>query len=326
MRQFVPVVLAFLAATALSALEVEQGSMKLVLDETSSRFLLELAQPDGEPIDLIYPEDPRTSGLDIREGNRIFRMGDGGEFRQVAEQTDEGTFYVWTSPTLRVSERFRFIRAAGSNSINGVQINIAITNLGEQSVPVAARLLLDTYLGERGNSHFSTPISTQITREAEIVPSARQSYIRSHSADASDGLQVMLSGEGITTPSQVAVANWKRLSDSGWEYVVNPDRNFNRLPYSINDSALLMTYEERILNQNERYEIVVQMGGFAPNGYLPPESSQPITASQRNNLLDQINDLIAKIDALIADPSATAEDVAELQRQLEAISDQVSGQ
>jgi hypothetical protein len=284
-----------------------------------------LTPPGGQAIPLIYADDPRTSGLDIREGNNVYRMGDGGEFRQVAEQTDEGIFYVWTSSTLRVSQRFRFIRAVGGKSINGVQIDIAITNLGEQRVAVGARLLLDTYLGERGNAHFSTPVNEQITRELGIVPSSREPYIRSSSSDDSDGLQVMLSGSEITVPAQVAIANWKRLSDSNWQYTVNTDRNFNRLPYSINDSALLLSYEERELKQNDRYEIVVQMGGFAPNGYLSPNSSEPITADEQADLIAEIVELINQIDALIADPAATAEQVAELQRRLNAISDQVPG-
>lgn len=326
MKHLLRLALILCIVSGVNALEVSQGEIRLTLDEPSSRFLMDLQRSDEDPIPLLFSEDPRTSGLDIREGNRVYRMGDGGEFRQVTEQTDEGIFYVWTSSTLRVAQRFRFVRSADRNVINGVQIDISITNLGERSTSVGARLLLDTYLGERSNSHFTSSLNGQITGEAEVQPSDRETFIRSGEADSADGLQVMISGPGITTPDQVAVANWKRLSDSDWQYVVNSDRNFNRLPYSINDSAVLLTYADRELGQNDRYEIVVQMGGYAPGGYLPPEASRPVTVEQRSALIDELSLLLARIDALIADPDATAEEVAELREELEALSEQVSGQ
>ena len=327
MKRAVFILVALTVSTALCALEVEEGNIRLTLDEDSARFLLDVrsSAPGHDWVPLIFPEDSRTSGLDIRSGNRVFRIGDGGEFRQVAEVTDQGVFFIWTSATLRVSERFRFIRSVGGDVVNGVQIDIAITNLGEQSVPVGMRLLLDTYLGEHGNAHFTTPLRQQITREAEILPSAAEWYIRSAPAQGGEGLQVMLSGPGITAPEQAAVANWKRLSDSNWGYTVNEDRNFNRLPYSINDSALLLTYGEQILRQNERYEVSVQMGGLADKGFLDPDSSAPVTDDARLAVLDSLTELLEQIDALLADASATAEEVAGLREQLQALSEQAPG-
>lgn len=327
MKRAAIILLALTVSTAICALDVEQGGIRLTLDEDSARFLLDLRPSSGgdDWIPLIFREDPRTSGLDIREGNRIFRMGDGGAFRQVAEVTDEGVLFIWTSATLRVSERFRFIRSAGGDVADGVQIDIAITNLAEHSVPVGMRLLLDTYLGERGNAHFTTPLRQQITREAEILPSAAESYIRSMPADGEVGLQVMLSGSGITVPEQVAVANWKRLSDSDWEYDVNEERNFNRLPYSINDSALLLTYGEQVLRQNERYEVSVQMGGLADKGFLDPDSSAPVTDDTRIAVLESLTKLLEQIDALLADPNTTTQEAAGLREQLRALSEQIPG-
>lgn len=310
------------------ALEVEEGRIRLVLDEGTSRFLLYLRPDNGDDgwIPLTFAEDPRTSGLDVREGNRVYRMGDSGDFRQVSEVTDEGVFYVWTSPTLRVSQRFRFIRSVGSPQVNGVQMEVAVTNLGEQTIPAAIRLLLDTYLGERGNAHFSTPLRDQITRETSIRPSASEWYVRSGAPEAVSGFQVILSADGVTTPEAVVVANWRRLSDSQWDYETNEDRNFNRLPYSINDSALLLTYPAADLRQNERYRVTMRMGEFAPNGYLDPDESAPMTADERAQVLLRLSELLARIDALLADPSATTEDVEALRAQLQQLAGQVPGQ
>lgn len=328
MKRFLLLLAGLCVALTASALEVEQGRIKLVLDEDSSRFLVYLrsATADDEWLPLFFADDPRTSGLDVREANRVYRMGDGGEFRQVAESTDEGIFFIWTSTTLRVSERFRFIRSVGSAVTDGVQLEIAITNLGEQTLPVAARLLLDTYLGERGNAHFSTPLRAQITRETSIEPSSAEWYIRSGAPEESHGLQVMLDSEGITVPESVVVANWRRLSDSRWDYEVNDQRNFNRLPYSINDSALMLTCGEVALRQNERYRVTLRFGDFAPQGYLDPDTSAPLTANERSALLAQLNTLLDEIDSLLTASDVTAEDVEALRAELGQILEQVRGQ
>jgi hypothetical protein len=327
MRRLLLIVLVFLVAATAIALEVQEGRIKLVLDEESSRFLVYLRDATGDEwVPLLFAEDPRSSGLDVREGNRVYRMGDGGEFRQVAEVTDQGVFYVWTSPTLRVAERFRFIRSVGSNIVDGVQLDVSVTNLGEQTVPAAVRLLLDTYLGERGNAHFITPLRDQITREVAITPGGAQPYIRSGDPASSSGLQVMISGNGVTMPQQVVVANWKRLADSEWDYEVNEQRNFNRLPYSINDSALLITYPAVTLEQNQRYTITTRFGDYADNGYLDPEASVTITAEERGALLSRLTALLDQIDMLLADPDVDAEQVARLRAELEELSRQVPGQ
>ncbi len=328
MRRLLLVVVGLCLGFAASALEVEQGRIRLVLDEESSRFLIYLrSESEGdESLPLFFADDPRTSGLDIRVANRVYRMGDGGEFRQVAETTDEGIFFVWTSSTLRVSQGFWFIRSVGSSVADGVQLEIAITNLGEQTIPVAARLLLDTYLGERGNAHFSTPLRSQITRESIIEPSSAEWFIRSSAPEESEGLQVMLASSGVTTPASVVVANWRRLSDSQWDYKVSDQRNFNRLPYSINDSALMLTYDEVALGQSERYKVTLRLGAFAPQGYLDPDTSAPLTANERDALLTQLNALLDEIDGLLADPEVSAADVETLRADLQQILEQVRGQ
>lgn len=325
MKRAIVLSLVILVSASVVGLEVEEGRIRLTLDESTSRFLIDLKGPDGEFVPLLFSQDPRTSGLDVRQGNRVYRMGDSGDFRQVAEVTEEGVFFVWTSPTLRVAQRFRFVRSVGGNEVDGVQLDIALTNLGEEALPVGVRLLLDTYLGEAENAHFSTPLRQSITREAEIVPSSSESYIRSSPEDAW-GLQVMLSGDGITRPELVAVANWKRLAESDWQYPVNEDRNFNRLPYSINDSALLLTYPEEVLERNQRYEVTVQLGGPAESGYLDPETSFATSDERRLELLGELSTILDRIDQLLADPSATAAEVAQLREQLEALSEQLPGQ
>ena len=56
-------------------------------------------------------------------------------------------------------------------------------------------------------------------------------------------MRLTLSGDGITDPDRVVVANWKRLNDASWTYESNQTRDFSLLPYSIDDSAIALYYE-----------------------------------------------------------------------------------
>jgi hypothetical protein len=97
---------AVLVATTLPALEVQEGRLRLRLHEDTARFSLYLDTGDRW-VPLLFPDDPRTTALDIVEGNRVHRMGDSGNFRQITERFQGGARFVWTSPTLRVEQSFR---------------------------------------------------------------------------------------------------------------------------------------------------------------------------------------------------------------------------
>lgn len=312
-----------LSTPGLEALEVQEGNIRLVLHENSSRFTLSLRQgPGWTP--LFFEEDPRTSGLDILEGNRVHRMGDGGAFQQDVESIEGGARFVWTSPTLEVVQSFRLTQGVRAERFNAVEMVVRVTNRGEEPATVGARMLFDTYLGERANVHFTTPGSDQITRERSLEPGPVNRYVASvPGAQAAYGFQVMLQGEGLTVPQAAIVANWKRLSDASWDYEVNRTRNFNRLPYSINDSALLVLYETEQLESGQSYEITSRFGDLAPEGYLPADLAAETTGA--DPLLARLSELLVQINELIGSEDVDPEVVAELQAELETLSNLIRG-
>jgi hypothetical protein len=322
------VLLLVLAATTAGALEVERGDLRLVLHEDSSRFSLYAGTEDERGardwLPLLFTEDPRTSALEVVEDNRVHRMGDGGVFSQTAERIENGARYVWRSPTLHIVQSFRFTRGLTSDDFDALEITVTITNRGEEPVLTGARLLLDTYLGERTNTHFVTPTADRITRETRLEPGPVNRYVASvPTADAENGLQLMLSAEGLTTPHAVVLANWKRLSESTWEYEVNRTRNFNRLPYSINDSALLVVYETAQLAPTGEYSIVAYVGNLSPQGYLPPQLANETRGT--DPLLARLAEIVTAINSLLDEAEIDASRVAELQAELETLSDLVRG-
>ena len=81
MRSKAFLILLVVVCVPVSSLEVERGDIRLALHEDSSRFTLSIRSGEGW-LPLLFAEDPRTSALEILEGNRVHRMGDSGSFSQ----------------------------------------------------------------------------------------------------------------------------------------------------------------------------------------------------------------------------------------------------
>jgi hypothetical protein len=217
-------------------LETSEGRLKLVLHRGMGRFSLYL---DG--VALFVDQDPRTSGMALLLDDRVYRLGDSGEFKESAELTSGGGRFTWTSKRLTVTENLSF------QGGEAVAVSVTIRNDSDREVSVGLRLLLDTYLGEASFPHFRTDrereINSELTYTAADMPAwwmSRSS--RSSRAPENPGLLVPLRGEGVTPPDLLVLANWKRLSESPWLYETAAARSFSELPYSINDSAACLYY------------------------------------------------------------------------------------
>jgi len=180
-----------------------------------------------------------------------------------------GARFVWRSTFLQVTETFTLIPAVGSSLTTGVRIDLSLRNLTEQQIMAGARFLFDTYLGEPGNLHFKTSALAQVNRELTLTPADKTAWWESPLANDPNnfGLQVMMSGPGITTPDRVVFANWKRLSDSSWAYDTSAARNFSLLPYSVNDSAAAQYYEARPIPRSGEVIFTLALGLFTAAGY-----------------------------------------------------------
>ncbi len=270
LSRIIAILLFAAAAASLSALDLKEGKMKLVLSETTGRFsLFSLTDSaKGEYVPLFFSDDPRTSGLTIAEGDQLYRMGDTSAFTQKIEHDGSNASFVWTSRTLTVTQAFRFTRSPDSSAANGVVITVTVQNTGNRATKVGARYLIDTTLGEHSAAHFRSAEEGAITHETALDPSARDPYVISESSgNAPLGLEIMLFGTDITTPTSVALANWKRLNEAPWDFQVNTSRNFNLMPYSINDSAVQLNYELQTLNPGATRKIVTVMGDKNPSGF-----------------------------------------------------------
>lgn len=329
MRARLVAFLAVIVAFSSSAAELEEGRLRLTLHERSARFSLRVEQ-DGEWISLLFPEDVRTSVTEIRENNQVHRLGDSGRFSQQIEEGPYGPRFVWESATLRISQDFELIRGRDSLAVNAVQIRTSVESTAEEPREVGVRFLLDSWLGERQNTHFVLADGTVVDGELRVDPQETD-YVTSRSTvSARVGLQVMLATDSVTVPEAVYLTNWQRASESPWDYQYNPTRNYNRLPFSINDSAILVLYPSRQLASGERYEVVTRIGDLAANGYADPQTvlaerqaeADAATDSDEPSssvLMGRLTELIEEIAALSLTEEIEMAEITRLQQELQEL-------
>jgi hypothetical protein len=272
-----------LASAQVWSHELTEGRVRLTLHEGIGRFSLAYLSNtrEGAYTPLLVAQDPRTTMLSIVVGNKVYRMGEGSEFAESFEKTATGGRFVWKSSLLTVSEDFSFVSSSASSAADGVRIDLTIRNTSRQDLSVGARYLFDTYLGEASFLHFRTNMLTDVTKELALSGTALPLYwVSPLPNDAEElGLQVMTSGEGISVPDRIVFANWKRLSDASWSYTTSSARNFNLLPYSVNDSAVCQYYEPRMLARGTDMTLTLCLGKYNAAGFALRKPEAPVVVA-----------------------------------------------
>ena len=239
----------FIAVINLSASEIKDGFLRLILNERTGNFSLYfLFDPDAMRYEGLFNTSvPSASFLSVNADGRIYRLGESRTFRTRYERLDGNPALVFESSFLRISEIFSPVKTANSTVVNGVRITINVENTGVQRSSVGLRLLIDTHLGEgRGRVPFITN-SQLITNETLIEGASGEKFWLSR------GERVTLMGSILSPlnnsrpPDFVHIANWKRLNDVPWRLRYYEGRSFNNIPYSIGDSAVCYYYEPAVL-------------------------------------------------------------------------------
>ncbi len=315
----------FVGLPCLWALELKEGRLKLVLHEGIGRFsLYSLDQSKQNYIPLFIARDPRTSGISLVVDDKIVHLGETSEYKETIEEFSNNPAFVWVSKKIKIVQSFEFVSSVGSSVRDGVKIVLRLNNISTKETSVGVRFCLDTYLGEESQPHFRTDQNQEINRELSINKDNMVRYWMSLSKDSTGlfGLQSVTSGGGITPPERIVFANWKRLTDSTWLYNALSTRNFNLLPYSINDSAVCQYYAEEPLKRGETREITLILGNYNPKGYVTvAKISQTPLSKQRDETgaetdisapaeLKLVNDLLDEVDKrLNSSGTVSAEDV-----------------
>lgn len=316
-RRWLSIALLVALSTSLGALEYSKGRIKVVLDENIGRFSLYYLSDlkNKVYVPLFSDEDPRTTLLQVLEGNAIHRIGDSYEFKTKAEIYGPGVRYIWESSRLQITEEFIPIASPAAPLEDGVKLRLVVENISEQDLTIGVRILFDTYLGEEKSRHFITDVAENITREQSVVKDGMIRYWVSPDPDRADeiGLQCMTSGEGITIPDKIVFANWKRLEGSRWSYDANTARTFMYPPFSFNDSAVLHYYDPVGVPKGTSREITIVLGNYSAEGY---DISGKRQSGDISTLLQQATSVTSEISDLYYSAQA---DLSTVNKLLETI-------
>jgi hypothetical protein len=319
--RFFSILLLLASLPFLAAAEYSEGRIKLVLHENTGRFsLYYMADLINERYESLFTDqDPRTSFLTLMSGDRAYRLGDALSFKV---RPGPAPSLIFESSAFLVTQSFSFIKTAASAVANGVRMDVRIENKGEPA-PVGLRFLLDTSLGEGvlSTPHFTTDLrsfseETLIDREREdkwwISQNGRFGFMGTIFA-------------GVTEPDMVQFANWKRFNDVPWKTDYSAGRNFNLLPYSINDSAVCYYFDPAPLARGESRTFSVLLAAADEKGFIPIPAASP-AAENIAGLLEQsavfvsagedlriLQALITRIDECIAAQSISDEELVSVE-------------
>jgi hypothetical protein len=244
MKRTAAILLLLLTASALFALDVRDGLVRVVVDETNGRAILyRLTTVKGTQYEaLTFDDDARTSFLAVSLDGRKIKLGESQEFKIGVKRLSNGAAIEYSSPVLSILQRIEFIRSTDSNIYNGFKISYEVRNLAPRDSKLALRQIWDTRLGEKSGVHFISNTTSRFDTEQIFQGDTMVPYLVSPGDTAS----LCLFLDQVARPDIVVIANWKRLSDSEWLYDTLM-RGFSLAPYSINDSALGLYWNEIIL-------------------------------------------------------------------------------
>jgi hypothetical protein len=203
--------------------------------------------------------------------DRTYRLGESPSFRMRIRQSATNPAIIFESSFLLVTQEFSFIKTADSSMTNGIRMNVWLENRGTEQMAAGFRFLLDTNLGE-GSGLVPYFIGQQAVSSEFIIDSQREDphWI---SRNNRFGLMGSVStGEG-PRPDVIHFANWKRLSEVSWKLAFIPNRNYNYLPYSINDSAVSYVFDPQPLARGGSRKYVIFLAMMDENGFLQAENS-----------------------------------------------------
>ncbi len=316
----------------LTGLEVQRGKIKLVINERTGRFVVSGAEDQIKPVwtPLFLAEDPTTSKWKLLINDKAYVLGDDSSFTTIVETTATGAKTTWSSKAIVATLVYDFVLSASSAVSDGLKLTFSVVNLSETPTKLGVRWVIDTNLGEK-KEHFRLSTGESINSETKLEGSLPEWWSSRSFSDEQMGVLVM-AGKGATIPVRVVFANWKRIDDTVWDFVYKQGRDFNQLPYSFNDSAVVHYYETQELASGGTREISALLGLISAKTLLGARvgSANPLDDLLKKNqnpalgAIDQdlanLETLISQIDAKLTDPTrATPEDLKLLQAVLEQL-------
>ena len=282
MRQNKIVLIIFFIIHALIFLRADASFSKLIgknlilsVDKNSGRFNLYKRQDEnGRYLPLLFEDKNLTTYFKFYKNKQDMDFGFGGSGRlSDIEIVDDSIIYYWKYDKIKIELKYSLGSSKENILLDTLVVDLNITNSSGRIVKMDFYFCIDTYLGEKTGRHFNISDGTFINAPKEIKDPDlldRIEYIKSGDKDELNSVNILFNTPLQVKPSRIFAANWKSVQQSIGKYAVPRDRDFNLTPYSMNDSALFIEYNDQdiIPYKDNSYRFVLSLNNEIKEVYL----------------------------------------------------------
>lgn len=219
----------------------------------------------------------------------------------------------WTVDGLTVTQNVSLSNHE-SNESGMVSISVDVKNTKGISVPVKARLLLDTSLGSRDYGIYRYMDKTNnpvVVDQERVVEGDENIPTQLYAADDAYSPTVMAySIHTGTKPNKIAFGHWSRLAATLFDFTPSTNLNFtvNTNEYYTADSAYALYFDLGTVANGKNATLSTHYGVFS-NHKTPAENSVAVnvTAPMRLELNDKKTDFVPKSNVGNADFSVSVD-------------------
>ena len=214
--------------------EQSENNYYLSFDEDDAVWQLQYGHK-GRLRSLFENRDPGTTYLSLSLDNRSYRLRKSSFFNQYLEEYPGQIILHWSNKIIHVTQSIKV-----DNQIKGFKINISVRNLSKNYISIGLKQIIDTF-NNTEEADFLIDGNNPVNGEKSWSGSSVPSYWETNPLKGDD-FRIAYTAYGGRKPDQLIFSNWKRLSDSDWDFNVRENRDFSLLPYSIDDSAAGLFY------------------------------------------------------------------------------------
>ncbi|MCK4476439.1 MAG: PKD domain-containing protein [Methanophagales archaeon] len=187
----------------------------------------EIASDDYAELMYGHPYDPWSSFTTIRINGNDYRYGTeealGGEFISLPHFDDSSIVSTWKIDDVIITQRLTIVYSATGNP-DALQIKHIVENEGEMAKDIGIRVMIDTQLADNDGAPFVIPDVGDVTKELEFIGADVPVWWTTMDSltDPTVIAHGTLRGVGFD-PDKFVIAYWPGISDTLWEYPVDPD-------------------------------------------------------------------------------------------------------
>ncbi|MGP1588095.1 MAG: hypothetical protein ACTTHG_07130 [Treponemataceae bacterium] len=236
----------FICVSAFSGEKVHIfGKFRLKINENAGTFCLYVTDIEKEKyFPVLNPLDNYSGNkFYVKVGRNSYALSKSDGVPAVFSIDNTGASILYSvKKVVDVKVMFSFVNSSTGKMDDAdlCIIDVLTKNKTKYERNISVKAIFDTNLGESTVVHFSSKTLNQINNEAVFYSMSQDKWIKSSNRNAA--IKFLLDGPTISSPANVAIANYNILSADVWEPRLAPGRGFNSL-FSFNDSALAITFK-----------------------------------------------------------------------------------